>query len=262
MSSDNDVGHFPPKLSLTPLDVDLATSHPTETLDSKPEKVICPKCGYQAKNADDPLLTKHQGLGECLKCGVIPKNYLSKNEIKKLTSNQNSSHSHVNRNITENNRNEWILKAIIFASLFVGLAILILMIKPSANNATPNDAAKSVTVTNPQPSTKAMNEQRNLNLEFKSGISELKNIREDYWQVLREHKDLDSLLDAAETAASAVTSARKNLNNPAILKVYDHCNNALEILIDHLRWCKQLGRKYDNRFLINLDVKCWDNLRY
>lgn len=262
MNSDNDVGHFPPKLSLTPLDENLATSHPTETPGSQPEKLICPKCGYQAKDTDDPLLTKYKGLGECPKCGIIPKNYLSKNETKKLTPNQNSSHSRSNKNLIENNKNGRISRVAIFTGLFIGLVVLILMINPPANKVTSNDAAKSVAVTNPQPPTKVMNEQRNLNLEFKAGILELKSIREDYWQAFREHKDRDSLLDAAETAASAVAIARKNLNNPAILKVYDRCNNALEILIDHLRECKELKRRYDNRFIIKLEAECWNDLRY
>jgi hypothetical protein len=33
--------------------------------------IICPKCGYQAQNESDPLITAHEGLGECPSCGVI-----------------------------------------------------------------------------------------------------------------------------------------------------------------------------------------------
>jgi len=34
-------------------------------------KKTCPKCGYQAHLPNDPLLTAHQGQGECPACGVI-----------------------------------------------------------------------------------------------------------------------------------------------------------------------------------------------
>jgi hypothetical protein len=32
----------------------------------------CPKCGYKPASADDPLLTAHNGEGECPSCGIIP----------------------------------------------------------------------------------------------------------------------------------------------------------------------------------------------
>lgn len=31
----------------------------------------CPACGYEAKTPDDPLITAHDGLGECPVCGII-----------------------------------------------------------------------------------------------------------------------------------------------------------------------------------------------
>jgi len=36
----------------------------------------CPKCGYQARLPNDPLLTAHQGQGECPACGVIVAKYV------------------------------------------------------------------------------------------------------------------------------------------------------------------------------------------
>ncbi len=62
------------KLSLEPLAEDSPGASPDTA--SKPSATVCPKCGYQAKSADDPLLTKFGGLGECPQCGVIPKKYL------------------------------------------------------------------------------------------------------------------------------------------------------------------------------------------
>ena len=40
---------------------------------------ICPKCGYQAQNDNDPLITAHEGLGECLGCGIIISKYEGQN---------------------------------------------------------------------------------------------------------------------------------------------------------------------------------------
>ena len=37
--------------------------------------IICPKCGYQAQNDNDPLITAHDGLGECPACGIIVAKY-------------------------------------------------------------------------------------------------------------------------------------------------------------------------------------------
>lgn len=65
--NDNDKPNFAPKLSLAPLNEDVANNQ---------LKMVCPKCGYKPKDPSDPLLTKHNGLGECPKCGVIPKNFL------------------------------------------------------------------------------------------------------------------------------------------------------------------------------------------
>jgi hypothetical protein len=39
-------------------------------------KKTCPKCGYQALLPNDPLLTAHQGQGECPACGVIVAKYV------------------------------------------------------------------------------------------------------------------------------------------------------------------------------------------
>lgn len=61
-------------LSLEPLAKDSPGTSPQT--DPKPTAMVCPKCGYQAKSADDPLLTKFGGLGECPQCGIIPKKYL------------------------------------------------------------------------------------------------------------------------------------------------------------------------------------------
>ncbi len=41
--------------------------------------IICPKCGYQAQNESDPLITAHEGLGECPSCGIIVSKYEGQN---------------------------------------------------------------------------------------------------------------------------------------------------------------------------------------
>jgi rubrerythrin len=40
---------------------------------------ICPKCGYQAQNDNDPLITALEGLGECPSCGIVVSKYESEN---------------------------------------------------------------------------------------------------------------------------------------------------------------------------------------
>ncbi len=46
----------------------------------KNELPCCPKCGYQAKGPDDPIIVKHDGLGECPSCGIIVAKYLEKHK--------------------------------------------------------------------------------------------------------------------------------------------------------------------------------------
>jgi len=43
--------------------------------------IICPKCGYQAQNNNDPLMTAHEGLGECPSCGIIVSKYEAQNAL-------------------------------------------------------------------------------------------------------------------------------------------------------------------------------------
>jgi len=43
------------------------------------KQVFCPKCGYQAQNENDPLITAHEGLGECPSCGIVVSKYEAKN---------------------------------------------------------------------------------------------------------------------------------------------------------------------------------------
>ena len=51
---------------------------PIENRHHKPDVVLqkCPKCGYEATSTQDPLLSAHNGLGECPQCGIIVKKYL------------------------------------------------------------------------------------------------------------------------------------------------------------------------------------------
>jgi rubrerythrin len=44
--------------------------------------IICPKCGYQAQNDNDPLITAHEGSGECPSCGIIVSKYETQNDEK------------------------------------------------------------------------------------------------------------------------------------------------------------------------------------
>jgi hypothetical protein len=43
-------------------------------------KAVCPGCGYEAMSSDDPLITAHDGEGECPQCGVVPKKVIKAQE--------------------------------------------------------------------------------------------------------------------------------------------------------------------------------------
>ena len=53
---------------------------------------ICPKCGYRAKSSDDPLITAHDGVGECPVCGILVSKYKepSVNEFRKFKERRSS----------------------------------------------------------------------------------------------------------------------------------------------------------------------------
>ncbi len=53
------------------LDLESTHSHSDEKMPR------CPKCGYQATSSNDLLLTAHNGMGECPRCGIIVKKYIS-----------------------------------------------------------------------------------------------------------------------------------------------------------------------------------------
>jgi hypothetical protein len=36
---------------------------------------VCPNCGYEAKSDQDPLITAHDGMGECPACGIVVAKY-------------------------------------------------------------------------------------------------------------------------------------------------------------------------------------------
>lgn len=36
---------------------------------------VCPNCGYEAKSDQDPLITAHNGMGECPACGIVTARY-------------------------------------------------------------------------------------------------------------------------------------------------------------------------------------------
>lgn len=85
---------------------------------------ICPKCDYEAKGDDDPLLTRFNGRGECPKCGFIPtnKSMLSRQESVSDSQNADTSDS------TSTDRDYTIIKTVIIVFIFlyiVGIAFQI-----------------------------------------------------------------------------------------------------------------------------------------
>ncbi|HOP39452.1 MAG TPA: hypothetical protein PLI53_00260 [Geobacteraceae bacterium] len=51
-----------------------------------PTVKTCPNCGYRATTADDPLLTAHDGLGECPACGIIVTKFNRKRDALQISS--------------------------------------------------------------------------------------------------------------------------------------------------------------------------------
>ena len=61
---------------------------------------VCPNCGYQAFSADDPLISAHDGMGECPQCGAIPKRVLEKKAAEELKADYEKS-------LAENKKPVW-----------------------------------------------------------------------------------------------------------------------------------------------------------
>jgi len=60
----------------------LSLETPQEPVAKEPGKpAVCPKCGYEAQSDADPLVTAHDGLGECPVCGIIVSKYLAENPL-------------------------------------------------------------------------------------------------------------------------------------------------------------------------------------
>lgn len=52
------------------------------------ELPICPACGYQARDKNDDLIVKYDGMGECPACGIIVSKYLAAKEGKREEESQ------------------------------------------------------------------------------------------------------------------------------------------------------------------------------
>lgn len=77
----------------------------------------CPACGYRATTDDDPLLTAHDGRGECPKCGIVVRQYKRMQKRKEREGEGASSKADKKKKGRE--------KAVIVLLEFYALAILI-----------------------------------------------------------------------------------------------------------------------------------------
>lgn len=57
------------------------------------KRLFCPKCGYQVQDEKDPLITAHDGLGECPSCGIIVSKFEAQNVPEELNDENEENYS-------------------------------------------------------------------------------------------------------------------------------------------------------------------------
>lgn len=184
------------------------------------ERMICPQCGYAAQTPDDPLLTKHEGRGECPQCGIIPQKLRQKPMQKEPPSSQKrTSASHSRATVKP------IVKLSLVCAIVLVAVIGSLHFKSSGSSET---SRPHVAVDRTPPAKQASAQPK---------AASLKEIRDNYRKAIEGRNDLESLLAAAETAAASVNAIP--IGDPKIDSVRSSCSNSLDALAKHLITCKE-----------------------
>ena len=233
--SDNDENPSKSKLTLTPLDDGLPAQRPTGTSTAR-LTAVCPKCGYRAQSADDPLLTKHRGLGECPKCGIIPRNYLEKQG--KTGSTNSRLYATAEKPPTSTKSNQPVSRVAVLSGFLVGLVALMLLLK-SPGTTPPDtkiaaDSAAHPIVASSEPQPVAMDRSNNKRLPELDKLT--KGLLEKVWT----QPDIESKIVMVEEAAVEVANATYGLTDPKVIAAYNRCQDGFQRFASELRTRKSM----------------------
>jgi len=223
--SNNDENPFKSKLTLTLLDDGLPAQRPTGTSTAS-LTAVCPKCGYRAQRVDDPLLTKHRGLGECPKCGIIPRNYLEK-QSKTGSAKTASTKS-----------NQPVSRIAVLSIFFVGLMALMLLLKspgtktPPDNKIAADSAAHSIANSEPQ--------QVAVDRSDDERLPELDKLAKGLLEKIWTQPNIESRIAIAEEATVEIANATYGLTDSKIIAAYNRCQYGFQRFASELRTRKSM----------------------
>lgn len=222
------------QLSLEPLNEGSPIQQPSAALRSG-SKTVCPKCGYRAKSADDPLLTKHEGLGECPKCGIIVQKYLEKYAKTAVTQTPLYARS----SLAGDKHREPVPREVILSVIFIALIGLMLLFKLSGpQNATDG---KPVTETVQASAVAHPPQQAAATRPHDPGMEALAKLQAHHRDKLRAQFNIESSISVAETAAAEIGSAKYSQTDPKIIAAYGRCQDGF------LEFAWMLRRKKDTK---------------
>lgn len=232
----NNESRSTPRLTLTPLDEGLPIQQQPGMLTSGLIS-ICPKCGYRAKNADDPLLTKHQGLGECPKCGIIPRKYLEKHG--KTGSANSQSHALAEKTPTSAKSSQPAPKIVMLSGFFVALVALMLLLKlpgtktPLDTKIAADSTAQAIVVSS-EPQHVAMDRSNDKRLPELDKLT--KGLLEKIWI----QPNIESRIAMVEEATVEIANATYGLTDPKVIVAYNRCQDGFQKFALELRTQKEM----------------------
>lgn len=98
---------------------------------------ICPKCDYEAKGDDDPLLTRFNGRGECPRCGYIPnakkRSFSNESDLRQIDIKK-AGRVHITKGM-----GTWKKLLVIIAIQFAMVAFISLLPQPGDRKVSPHE---------------------------------------------------------------------------------------------------------------------------
>lgn len=234
--SNNDENPSKSKLALTPLDDGLPAQRPTGTSTAS-LTAVCPKCGYRAQSVDDPLLTKHRGLGECPKCGIIPKNYLEKHS--KTGSANSRLDAIAKKETTSTKSHQPVSRIAVLSIFFVGLVTLMLLLKSLETKTPPDteiaaDSAAHPIVASSKPQHVAVDRSKD------ERLPELDKLTKGLLEKIFWARPIESKIAMVEEAAVEIANATYGLTDPKIIAAYNRCQDGFQKFASGLRTQKEM----------------------
>lgn len=233
--SNNDENPFKSKLTLTLLDNGLPAQRPTGTSTAS-LTAVCPKCGYRAQRVDDPLLTKHRGLGECPKCGIIPKNYLEKHS--KTGSANSRLHAIEKKETASTKSNQPVSKIAVLSIFFVGLMALMLLLKSPGTKTPPDNKIAADSAAHPIASSEP--QQVAVDRSDDERLPELDKLAKGLLEKVWTQPNIESRIAIAEEATVEIANATYGLTDPKVIAAYNRCQYGFQRFASELRTRKSM----------------------